>query len=198
MYGALIADQVRAPVPVAGEYQEYENAPSNGMGRFPDCSPDNESEDLHHLGDPGWSDRVVSLMATAGFDLLTTTLTSSSDEFVRFLVNFNKEVLQRPPRIDATNINPPLSPNNFRRRWISWHCNAYIRLNRQRAWPLFSDAHQYSQIPSVDEYRRIYGPGPRGTGWGLKADRTKNELIAHGQGTMAYSSLIPKLVPFWE
>ncbi|RSM18426.1 hypothetical protein CDV31_002751 [Fusarium ambrosium] len=161
MYGALIADQVQAPIPVVGEYPEYENAPSSGMGRFPDYDPDNESEDLYHLGGTGWSDTAVSLMATVGFDLLTTTLTSSSGDFVRFLVEFNNEVLQRPPLVDATNVYLPISAPSRRRR-ISWHCNDYIRLHRQRAWALFDDTRQYPQIPSVDEYRRVYGPGPVG------------------------------------
>ncbi|RSL52308.1 hypothetical protein CEP54_010972 [Fusarium duplospermum] len=199
MYGALIADQVRAPIPVSGDNPEYENAPSNGMGRFPDYNPDVESEDLYHLGGTGWSDSAVSLMATVGFDLPTTTLTSSGDGFARFLVEFNEEVLQRPPLVDATNVYLPISAPSRRRR-ISWHCNDYIRLHRQRAWALFDDAHQCPQIPSVDEYRRVYGPGPVGVlvGWGLEMDDTRNEWIAHGQGTMAYSSLIPKIVPFWE
>ncbi|RSL87694.1 hypothetical protein CEP51_002100 [Fusarium floridanum] len=199
IYGALIADQVQAPIPVVGEYPEYENAPSSGVGRFPDYDPDNESEDLYHLGGTGWSDTAVSLMATVGFDLLTTTLTSSSGDFVRFLVEFNKEVLQRPPLVDATNVYLPISAPSRRRR-ISWHCNDYIRLHRQRAWALFDDVHQCPQIPSVDEYRRVYGPGPVGglVGWGLEMDDTRNEWIAHGQGTMVYSSLIPKIVPFWE
>lgn len=199
MYGSLIADLVQAPIPVVGEYPEYENAPSSGMGRFPDYDPDNESEDLYHLGGTGWSDTVVSLMATVGFDLLATTLASSGDDFVRFLVKFNKEVLQRPPRVDATNVYLPISAPSRRRR-ISWHCNDYIRLHRQRAWALFDDAHQHPQIPCVDEYRRVYGPGPVGglVGWGLEMDDTRNERIAHGKGTMAYSSLIPKIVPFWE
>ncbi|RSL45853.1 hypothetical protein CEP53_010592 [Fusarium sp. AF-6] len=130
-YGALIADQVQAPIPAVREYPEYENAPSSGLGRFPDYNPCNESEDLYRLGGTGWSDTTVSLMATVGFDLLTTTLTSSGDDFVRFLVGFNKEVLGRPPLIDATNVYLPISAPSRRRR-ISWHCNDYIRLHRQQ------------------------------------------------------------------
>ncbi|RTE80981.1 hypothetical protein BHE90_004515 [Fusarium euwallaceae] len=199
MHGALIADLVRAPIPVVGEYPEYENAPSSGMGRFPDYNPDNESEDLYHLGGTGWSDTAVSLMATVGFDLLTTTLTSNRGDFVKFLVDFNKEVLQRPPLVDATNVYLPISAPSRRRR-ISWHCNDYVRLHRQHAWAFFCGSCQGPQIPSVDEYRSVNGPGPVGglVGWGLEMDDTRNEWIAHGQGTMAYSSLTPKMVPFWE
>ncbi|KAJ4328513.1 hypothetical protein N0V84_001030 [Fusarium piperis] len=202
-YGALIADQIQAPVPVAvaGEHPKYENAPSSGSGRFPDYNPDNESEDLYRLGGTGWSDAPVSLMATVGFDLLTTTLASSADDFIKFLVDFNKEVLNKPPLIDATNVYLPISAPSRRRR-ISWHCNDYIRLHRQRAWALFHDSCQGPQprIPHVDEYRGVYGPGPVDglVGWGLEMDDTRNEWIAHGQGAMAYSSLAPKMVPFWE
>ncbi|KAJ3465683.1 hypothetical protein MRS44_006341 [Fusarium solani] len=142
-YGALIADQVQAPIPIAVTrgHPEYENAPSSGSGRFPDYNPYNESEDL---------------------------------------LSFGRYRLER--------------------YCISWHCNDYIRLHRQRAWALFDDSCQGPQIPPVDEYRRVYGPGPVGglVGWGLEMDDTRNEWIAHGQGTMAYSSLIPKMVPVWE
>lgn len=206
-YGALIAHQVQAPIPTAlttNSHPEYENAPSSGgSGRFPDYNPDNESEDLYRLGGTGWSDTVVSLMATAGFDLLTTTLTSSSRDLVEFLVEFNREVLNQPPLVDATNVYLPISAPSRRRR-ISWHCNDYVRLHRQRAWALFRDScracHHRPRIPPVDEYRRVYGPGPVGglVGWGLEMDDTRNEWIAHGQGVMAYSSLLPKMVPFWK
>lgn len=193
MYGALISDQVRAWLPVPGEHPEYVNA------EFPDRSPSNEPADFQRIGGPTWSDRVVSLMATTGFDLLTTTLSFSSGEFFTFLVMFNQEIHQRPPLYDVTNVYLPITTPSRRRR-ISWHCNDYIRLNRQRAWPLFGGPHQYPRIPSVDEYERVYGPAHMANlvGWGLQADRTRNELIAHGQGRMAYSSLISKLVPFWE
>ncbi|KAF4469634.1 vacuolar membrane-associated iml-1 [Fusarium albosuccineum] len=167
MYGALIADQVRASVPIAGEYAEYENAPSSGVGRFPDHDPCNQSEDLYHLGGTGWSDTAVSLMASAGFDLLTTTLRLSGTEF---LLHSEGGVSRG---IATTTSDSIVS--------VRGHC--------------FDDNYSFPRLPTVDEYRAIYGPGPvQGlVGWGLEMDDTRNELVAHGQGLIAYPSLLTKM-----
>ncbi|KAI8723592.1 hypothetical protein NCS52_00215100 [Fusarium sp. LHS14.1] len=203
MYGAIIANQIGAPIPVPGERPHYENAPLRGVRNFPDRSPSNEPRGFHHIGSPAWSNVPVSLMATVGFDLLTTTLTSNNDKFFNFLFKFNMDIRQRPPLVDKTNVNLPITTRS-RRAQTSWYCNDYLRLNRQRAWPLFCNTPKYPQIPSLDEYERVYGPGQGPgpieglIGWGLGVDRSRTELIAHGQGRMAYSSLIPMLKPFWE
>lgn len=199
LYGALIADQVQVEVPIMEDNFEFENAPFSNMGGFPDYDPDSPWEELHHLGGTGWSDQIVSLMATAGFDLLTSTLTSSSASFRNFLCSFNNEVLRSPPFTDVTNVNLPISaPSRWRR--IGWHCNDFIRLYRQRAWALWDGDEGRPRLPSVDEYAELYGPGPVDglVGWGLESDDTRNERICHGKGVRMYPSLLGRMVPFWK
>ncbi|KAK5992494.1 hypothetical protein PT974_05901 [Cladobotryum mycophilum] len=198
LYGATIADQVGAGIPTAGTHPEFENAPKNGEGRFQDYDPYSGWERLHHLGGTGWSDGVISLLASSGLDLLTSILRSPVTDFRDFIVIYNQEILRSPPLVDATNVWLPLSAPSRRRR-MRWHCNDFVRLHRQRAWALWDDDARHPKLPSEDEYRDIYGPGPVGglVGWGLENDDTRNEFISHGQGVIAYPSLLAKK-PFWK
>ena len=138
-------------------------------------------------------------MATAGLDLLTSTLMSDSDDFQGFILAFKDEMRHNPPLVDATNVNLPISAPSQQDR-VSWHCNDFIRLYRQRAWALFKEISQIPRLPSEDEYRKIFGPGPddMAAGWMLAYGDTRNELICHSKGFKRYSSLFPKLVPFWN
>ncbi|KPM37488.1 hypothetical protein AK830_g9083 [Neonectria ditissima] len=238
LYGALIADQVgdkedsfivldrtapglrpaRLEDPAIDRIYFFEHAPSKGSDRFTDFYEvynhyyQWQWPELYRLGGAGWSDPIVSLMATAGFDLLTSTLTSSKFEFRHFIVAFHKEMSLSPPITDVTNVNLPISaPSRWRR--ITWHCNSLIRLYRQRAWPLLENnrhgpwlypdgegEQRPRRLPTVDEYCNWCGTGPVGGlgGWGLEGDDTRNERICHGRGFQSYPSLSSKLVPCWR
>lgn len=77
-------------------------------------------------------------MAASGFGLLTNLLMSEGSNFLWFVGELKRENSQSPPFTDATNVNVPIST---RSRWwrISWHCNGFVLLYRQRAWVLFDN-----------------------------------------------------------
>lgn len=201
LYMALIADQIRMTLPPRRLCSEFENFPSNKDERFQDFNPDTHWDALYRFVGTGWSDRLVSLMATAGFSLLTNLLASSGSDFRRFIEAFNKEDMVCPPHIDATNVNLPITAPSRKSR-ISWHCNNFIRLYRQCAWALFDEDDDYPRprLPTEDEYGEMYGPGPVDglVGWGLENDDTRNERVCHGRGVISYPSLSSKLMPFWK
>lgn len=199
LYGAMIADQVWVKLPDRFLYSIYDNAPCGEMGGFPDYNRKSPWKELYRFGGTGWSDLIVSLMASTGFDLLTSTLTSSNTSFREFLCSFYTEVCNSPPYIDATNVNVPNSAPSHMGR-IGWYCNDFIRLHRQRAWALQLSNRIIPRLPTVRRYEGVFGPAARHglVGWGLKSDRTRNESIAHGKGIRMYPALLDKRVPFWK
>ena len=160
VYGIMIANHGKAGllcIPEPWRYSEFENAPLLGARGFPDhggyCPGWN---DVGRWS--GWSEPLVSLMATAGLDLLTSTLTSSRKAFRKFMRNFEKEVKHKRPIVRYTNIGAS-SRSELRRDTfdLPWHCGGLMRLYRQRAWPLFDDDRLYPGSGGLSTAREYWG-----------------------------------------
>lgn len=201
VYGALIAEQGNVPIPDAQELGEFENAPRHGMRRVSDYDSLWGDENRKRAGEIDWSDGVVSLMATAGFDLLTSTLNSSGDDFRQFTFALSNETQRRPPHVNVTNVDIQIGAPS-RKDQASWYANDFVRLHRQRAWALLEGPRQaLVRLPTEEEYCDIYGVEPGGEkkdGWVLNEPRARNEFICHGRGFGTYPSLLLKLTPFWK
>ncbi|KAK1762502.1 hypothetical protein QBC33DRAFT_281643 [Phialemonium atrogriseum] len=218
VYGTMIAIHGKARllcIPEAWRYPEFENARLLGARGFPDqggyCPGWN---DVGRWS--GWSKPLVSLMATAGLDLLTSTLTSRRRAFRKFMRNFEKEVKHKRPIVRYTDIGPSSRFELGRdSRWTfdsPWHCGGLMSLYRQRAWPLFDDDRLYpgsGGLPSAREYWGLYSErGYSITGIGTDAGSSdydedddaavyaRGELISYG--AILYPSISAKLVPFWH
>lgn len=219
LYGALVADQAQAYVPFFDfdfDFDEddssflFENAPWRGVGPFPDYLSNSHSPWGRRDGfESGWSDPIVSLMASTGFDLLTGILTSASSSFHRLLRSFNREQDWDMPFTDVTNVNvnlPLTAPSQWQQ--TSFHCHSFTRLYRQRAWALWEEGQCRPRLPRPEEYTGLWPGTVIGrAGWWWERDdqrnvlspsRHLNEKICHGGGVKAYPSLLGKMMPFWK
>jgi hypothetical protein len=189
LYGAYFA--VCKPLPnTHTSHPEFENAPGYHQQEFPACEIEGEVHD---------SERLISLVASAGFDVLTSVLTRG---WTIYTLKYEMSIV--PPRSDATNIDvPPDGPSKAKGSF--WHPNSFIRLYRQRAWPLFREKGRARgpNLPSERKYSQLFGPKPEGdedrVDWGPGGDHTRNERICHGGGRWGVKAL-QKLMKtrFWE
>lgn len=138
----------------------------------------------------------MSLLASAGFDMLNHTFTMSLGNLEEFV----DKVRLFKPRIDVVSIHvslPSLSEN-----WCLYP-NGYIRLHRQRAWPLFSDPARRPgpELPLLETYVNALVDESQVPEFrhGLSSPGVRNEYIAHGAGIWTDSFFL-KLgkVSFWK
>lgn len=151
-----------------------------------------------------WVDPTLSLMASAGFDLLTESLQSRDTEFCKFVLDLCFEFTRQPPRIEAA----ALSPQSLSQIWCpSWYPSRLSRLRRQRAWALFVDGEKPGPpLPTARQLYKLFGPGgdyedhwlmPEGP-WPPEDECHEQQYICHGKGVITYHSLAGKLTRFWK
>lgn len=211
LYGALIASEVHANLPRLLEgstrYPHLEYAPEVGEDEFPD---DGIAADWDDAGEQGWSQPLVSILACAGFDVLTGVLASGSSRFRRLVHDLMvDEYGPRPLTEDDEYGHQPLTEDAVD---VFWHrssrtcedcCGELMRLYRQRAWALFDDDRLYPGgwgLPTADEFREACSD--RGYCAGGDWDTTDAELTDGGKlvvhGAKFYPSLVAWLRPFWK
>ena len=203
LYGAILMDcaRVKLPFPENEGRGDWENYPSVRSTVPPEGSPADGAGRAHVVprSSRTWSHSAISLLASAGFGTLTRML-REPDPRTRWCIINNEGRLFNRPFVNATNINLPTDAPMENDR-ASWHPNNFIRLYRQRAWPLFGegDRPQGPRLPTEAEYTIAYGPGPPCL-WGVQdgwAPESENEWICHGREVQAYIGPDGR-IPFWR
>lgn len=143
--------------------------------------------------------QIVSLMTSAGLDFLTKILTLGTEDPILTSHALVREIEKDSPCANFTNINSPIhGPVSF--ETPPFYASSFVRLYRQRAWPLFGESRIGPPLPTEEEYGQVY---PLSTyqnriGWGLDKDTARNELIFHGGGTWASLTANRFRQSFWR
>ncbi|KAK2593188.1 hypothetical protein QQS21_009117 [Conoideocrella luteorostrata] len=146
-----------------------------------------------------WNKDVISLVASAGLNFLTTVLVKGMHytQIRGLIYSFSRH----KPEINATSINGSVcGPLSETREAVDYYANSFIRLHRQRLWHLFKGSSIIPRLPTEHEYCQVYGPGPHGgiVKWNLDADKSRYELICHGRGIWTSEEMSKLRSPFWE
>jgi hypothetical protein len=153
-----------------------------------------------------WSKMLPNFLASAGFDLLSSTLANSPCDFRVFIAYlFNEFVAKPPPRnIEDTELSVLGRPPDT--EYLRWTPGSLIRLYLQRAWMLLDPDQRpgprlkqpyYNGELDVLPSTPPHTPRAMLPEWYIEASLLREIWICHGAGVADYDALSGRMMPFW-
>lgn len=208
LHGALLADQVYARLPEVGEQyvlREVSHETVN-MTVFMRTTYWNSMKTFWHSlqyfagttgeqhAPPGLADEALSLMASCGFDLLTSIFNSKDADYRYFLDRLRALVQVTEP--STTTIGhevPAFTDGGTAHKFGSSNGSAgLVHVYRQRACLLLGNDYVKRTSIQDDKPALVHGLCTR------EEVHLNMDVICHGQGYEPYEALAKFMVPFWK
>jgi hypothetical protein len=153
-----------------------------------------------------WAKMLPNFLASAGFDLLSSTLAHSPCDFRVFLASLFNEFVGKPPPRDIEDTELSVLGRPFDTEYLKWTPGPLIRLYLQRAWMLLEPGQRPGprlKRPycngELDDLPSTPPRNPRAMlpEWYIEASLLREIWICHGAGVAEYDALSGRMMPFW-